>query len=158
MKTPAERMISGGHSGGETPVPIPNTAVKPARADGTWGEAPWESRSPPGFLIDEVPSELRLEGTSSFSGRRLNERPTSIKQDDTYNHPNARAVATAKPSRLLGASEPTKPRRAERCGPEQPFGPRRRSEPFRALRSSELERRQRTFGRWPEAHERIEVE
>src|SRR5579872_875093 len=63
---PAERTVSGGHGGGETPVPIPNTAVKPARADGTWGEAPWESRSPPGFLIDEVPSELLLEGTLSF--------------------------------------------------------------------------------------------
>src|SRR5450759_4107176 len=42
--------MSGGHSGGETPVPIPNTAVKPASADGTWGVAPWESRTPPGFL------------------------------------------------------------------------------------------------------------
>src|SRR4051812_30019375 len=41
--------ISGGHSGGVTPVPIPNTEVKPASADGTWGEAPWESRSPPDF-------------------------------------------------------------------------------------------------------------
>ena len=61
----AECKVSGGHGGGETPVPIPNTAVKPARADGTWGEAPWESRSPPGFL-NEIPSELRLEGISSF--------------------------------------------------------------------------------------------
>ena len=40
-------MISGGHSGGVTPVPIPNTEVKPACADGTWGVAPWESRSSP---------------------------------------------------------------------------------------------------------------
>ncbi len=31
------RKISGDHSGGVTPVPIPNTAVKPARANGTWG-------------------------------------------------------------------------------------------------------------------------
>ena len=45
-----ERTVSGGHGGGETPVPIPNTAVKPARADGTWGEAPWESRSLPEFI------------------------------------------------------------------------------------------------------------
>ena len=66
--TPAERTVSGGHSGGETPVPIPNTAVKPARADGTWGEAPWESRSPPGFRMTTTPSELRLEGVSSFPG------------------------------------------------------------------------------------------
>src|SRR6185436_2747965 len=39
----------GGHSGGVTPVPIPNTEVKPTSADGTWEETPWESRSPPDF-------------------------------------------------------------------------------------------------------------
>src|SRR5947209_19762836 len=39
--------VSGGHSGRVTPVPIPNTEVKPASADGTWGLLPWESRSPP---------------------------------------------------------------------------------------------------------------
>ena len=39
----------GDHGGGDTPVPIPNTAVKPTRADGTWEETPWESRSPPDF-------------------------------------------------------------------------------------------------------------
>jgi hypothetical protein len=44
-------------------------------------------------------------------GRRLHERPTSIGQGDTYNLPNARAVATAKPSRLLGAPEPPERRR-----------------------------------------------
>ncbi len=44
------RTVSGGHGGGETPVPIPNTAVKPASADGTWGVTPWESRTPPEFL------------------------------------------------------------------------------------------------------------
>src|SRR5437764_11287240 len=46
--------ISGGKSGGETPVPIPNTEVKTASADGTWGETPRESRSPPD-LCDERP-------------------------------------------------------------------------------------------------------
>src|ERR1700726_2444974 len=51
-----ERTISGGHGGGETPVPIPNTAVKPASADGTWGVAPWESRTPPGFLQTTPPA------------------------------------------------------------------------------------------------------
>ena len=29
------QQVSGRHSGGETPVPIPNTAVKPSSADGT---------------------------------------------------------------------------------------------------------------------------
>src|SRR5579862_1083252 len=46
----ARAQVSGGHGGGETPVPIPNTAVKPASADGTWGVTPWESRTPPGVL------------------------------------------------------------------------------------------------------------
>ena len=37
----------GGHSGGETPGPIPNPEVKPSRADGTALETGWESRSLP---------------------------------------------------------------------------------------------------------------
>src|SRR5207237_2796178 len=49
MSAGTDLKISGGHSGGVTPVPIPNTEVKPASADGTWGETPWESRSPPDF-------------------------------------------------------------------------------------------------------------
>ena len=32
-----------------TPVPIPNTTVKLHRADGTAGEALWESRTSPGL-------------------------------------------------------------------------------------------------------------
>src|SRR3954451_18075566 len=39
--------IFGGHSEGETPLPIPNRAVKPLRADGTWPSGAGESRSPP---------------------------------------------------------------------------------------------------------------
>ena len=41
----------GGDSGGATPVPIPNTEVKPTSADGTWDECPRESRSPPDFRL-----------------------------------------------------------------------------------------------------------
>ncbi len=42
----------GDSSGGGTPGPIPNPAVKPASADGTRGEALWESRSlPRGFFF-----------------------------------------------------------------------------------------------------------
>jgi hypothetical protein len=37
------------HSEGETPLPIPNRAVKPLSADGTWRATSWESRSPPVF-------------------------------------------------------------------------------------------------------------
>src|SRR5437763_10923078 len=39
--------LFGGHSEGETPLSIPNRAVKPLRADGTWPSRAWESRSPP---------------------------------------------------------------------------------------------------------------
>ena len=39
--------VSGGHGEGETPLPIPNRAVKPLSADGTWPARARESRSPP---------------------------------------------------------------------------------------------------------------
>ena len=39
----------GDHSDRVTPVPIPNTEVKPVSADGTWGVIPWESRTSPDF-------------------------------------------------------------------------------------------------------------
>ena len=42
--------FSGGFSEGETPLPIPNRAVKPLSADGTWPARAWESRTPPVFL------------------------------------------------------------------------------------------------------------
>ena len=41
------RQVSGGYIGGVTPVPIPNTEVKPSRADGTARATAWESRSLP---------------------------------------------------------------------------------------------------------------
>src|SRR3954462_2018125 len=43
------RQISGGHGEGETPLPIPNRAVKPLSADGTWPARARESRTPPVF-------------------------------------------------------------------------------------------------------------
>ena len=54
----------GGHGGGVTPVPIPNTEVKPSSADGTWVERPWESRTPPSSHERRTPSD---GGPSSFS-------------------------------------------------------------------------------------------
>ena len=44
----------GDYSGGATPVPIPNTEVKPVRADGTAWAAVWESRSLPGFFLTRI--------------------------------------------------------------------------------------------------------
>ncbi len=42
----------GGHRGRVTPVPIPNTEVKPATADGTACVGVWESRSLPGLFFN----------------------------------------------------------------------------------------------------------
>ena len=42
--------VFGGYSVGVTPVPIPNTEVKPYCADDTAWVAMWESRSPPKFI------------------------------------------------------------------------------------------------------------
>ena len=41
----------GGFSGGATPDPIPNSVVKPTRADGTSRASDWESRSLPGYIF-----------------------------------------------------------------------------------------------------------
>ncbi len=43
--------LSGGHRRGATPVPIPNTEVKPSTGDGTNGAIRWESSKLPGFII-----------------------------------------------------------------------------------------------------------
>ena len=43
--------VSGGHRRGVTPVPIPNTEVKPSTADGTACVSAWESRSLPGLIL-----------------------------------------------------------------------------------------------------------
>jgi hypothetical protein len=52
----AKREIHGDHSDGVTPVPIPNTVVKPVRADGTALATGRESRSLPGisFLLSAL--------------------------------------------------------------------------------------------------------
>ena len=58
-----------------TPVPIPNTTVKLHRADGTAGEALWESRTLPGNKIkssDTKVSELFILKIQTISIERTN--------------------------------------------------------------------------------------
>src|SRR5215831_10446337 len=57
----------GGHTGRETPLPIPNREVKPARADGTRRATSRESRSPPIYLAKPAP----LARASLVSGKVL---------------------------------------------------------------------------------------
>src|SRR6059058_4256980 len=53
---------SGGYIGGVTPVPIPNTEVKPTRADGTPRETARESRSLPDLFLLESPDRRKVIG------------------------------------------------------------------------------------------------
>src|SRR5207237_8828407 len=52
-------IFSGGFGEGETPLPIPNRAVKPLSADGTWPARTWESRTPPVFCERGRPRAAR---------------------------------------------------------------------------------------------------
>ena len=63
--------VSGGYGEGETPLPIPNRAVKPLSADGTWPARAWESRSPP------VISSIQRDGQGRRDGRRGQRRGTT---------------------------------------------------------------------------------
>ena len=51
---------------GETPVPIPNTMVKPQTADGTALETVWESRWPPAPKKKNVIRDMRFEESFRF--------------------------------------------------------------------------------------------
>ena len=91
----------GGHSGGGTPLPIPNREVKPVRADGTWGESPWESRSPPSLCArresagaDSVRGTPLKRAASRPSPRCLSERESA----------GADSVARNTPKRAAGAA------------------------------------------------------
>src|SRR5258708_15325782 len=53
--TPGSK-FAGGHRIRVTPVPIPNTEVKPDTADGTAWETVWESRSLPALFVGKPAS------------------------------------------------------------------------------------------------------
>jgi hypothetical protein len=111
----------GGHSEGETPLPIPNRAVKPLSADGTWCSRAWESRSPP---VLSSPRAAPRGGSSRFeagSTRRLAEHP-------------ARRVCGA--ATLAAAAGPAAGPRYRKRLPGRPRG--RPSRPVRALRGQRL--------------------
>ena len=63
-RTKAKRFL-GGYAEGVTPVPIPNTEVKPLRADDTARVAVWESRSPPG-INQNAPPQSNEVGRFTF--------------------------------------------------------------------------------------------
>jgi hypothetical protein len=52
--------VPGGLTGGATPVPIPNTEVKPSKADDTAAVRQWESRTLPGYKKSLLEQSSRL--------------------------------------------------------------------------------------------------
>ena len=59
--------FSGDFVGRVTPVPIPNTEVKPAGADGTARVTAWESRKSPGLFEEARESIKPLAGFLLFT-------------------------------------------------------------------------------------------
>src|SRR6266498_4634430 len=60
-QTPRKRLkFVGDHTAGVPPVPIPNTEVKPRRADCTARESVWESRSSPALNKGHILKECGL--------------------------------------------------------------------------------------------------
>src|SRR5689334_25443261 len=73
---PQAHKFAGGHRSRVTPVPIPNTEVKPDTADGTVWETVWESRSLPALILEGPIA--KAVGPFLFPGavfRRVSRRP-----------------------------------------------------------------------------------
>src|SRR4030095_16223652 len=64
---PQAAKLAGGHRIRVTPVPIPNTEVKPDTADGTVWETVWESRSLPALFLEA--RSLKNDRAFSFVSR-----------------------------------------------------------------------------------------
>src|SRR5207237_5334667 len=87
----------GDHSDGETPVPIPNTAVKPVSADGTGLATVWESRSSPRSLSFAWKISRRCVDGCPDNGAQCAFRPVC------FARPSA-GCSSLFPSRLLPSS------------------------------------------------------
>ena len=69
--------VPGGLAGGVTPVPIPNTEVKPSKADVTAAARLWESRTLPGYnegpLIERLAGLFFCHGSETYFVNLLDE-------------------------------------------------------------------------------------
>src|SRR4051795_9533012 len=89
--------FSGGYGEGETPLPIPNRAVKPLSADGTWPSRARESRTPPVSLITSRPSGRLVVVNGAYD-------PPRARPDRPRRQPRRAADAARRgvPARLHG--------------------------------------------------------
>jgi hypothetical protein len=90
---PQAAKFAGGHRIRVTPVPIPNTEVKPDTADGTVWETVWESRSLPALITATAkkPASLTIRGLFSVYGQlRIRNQELRMRTDVSRS-----AIATA---------------------------------------------------------------
>ena len=76
--TPHVKKSYGGHSGRETPGPIPNPEAKPASADDTT-QPGWKSRTPPNTIYRSAPREIGGRFSFSIEKRQIR-RPAAFLQ------------------------------------------------------------------------------
>ena len=88
-----ESILPGDYREGATPVPIPNTEVKPLNADGT--ALGWESRSSPGFLI------FPLLGLAPSSTASTMPSPMALPASSPETSTRAKALPSLRPSPVL---------------------------------------------------------
>src|SRR5207248_2508274 len=91
----------------------------PASADGTWGETPWESRSPPDIAIDEAPAK------GASSRWRTLRRMAPPRPDRPSRRRAGGDQGQQKRGRPSREAQPSK--RAKRTNQAQPSQPRRGS-------------------------------
>src|SRR5262245_19567119 len=102
--SPAES-FAGGHRIRVTPVPIPNTEVKPDTADGTAWETVWESRSLPAVIQTRTPDAQSSPRRAFLSVRLDHHRSRRFPR-----HPSARTasersqVASSESSHCMGTA------------------------------------------------------
>ena len=77
--SPMTSQFPGGHRIRVTPVPIPNTEVKPDTADGTVWETVWESRSLPGLFITRSLGTIDVERYAPLVGGAARRRTPGTK-------------------------------------------------------------------------------
>src|SRR5438445_4047245 len=83
-RTPGSK-FAGGHRIRVTPVPIPNTEVKPDTADGTVWETVWESRSLPAVLQTRPPG-VGTRRAFLFVRPRRSSRPAANGDSSSLTH------------------------------------------------------------------------
>ena len=98
----------GGYIVGVTPVPIPNTEVKPYGADGTAWETVWESRTLPGINsknpLASVGGFFGLMGLQTSSGTCRNITATNVCR---FRPPHCKPGDNRVPCRRILGTKPT---------------------------------------------------